>query len=107
MNLDIPGALHDLSLLVDQMAELIEWEKLTRHERCTPFPTSFQLPDHFREDIDQIDAGFWSLDNSIHEALDRPDLDAPDEQRKSWKHRLGELEKHAARLQYTAKLLSS
>jgi hypothetical protein len=107
MHLDIPGALRDLSRLVDRIAELIEWEKLARQERCPHVPPSFQLPDHFREDIDQTDAWFWDLDNSIHEALDRPDLDASDEQRKRWKHSLGELEEHAVRLLYTAKLLSS
>ncbi len=105
MYIDIPEALGALGQIVDRIAEMIEWEKLARQERRPCVPPSFQLADHFGEEMDSLCSSFISLDIDIHEALDRPDLDCSPEQRRGWRRQLLHLEKQAGELQNTAKLL--
>lgn len=105
MRIDIPAALRSLEQLVGRMAELIEWERLTRQERRPHVPPSFQLPDHFWEDMESMDAWFWNLDSSIHEALGRSDLGISEDQRVLYQRQLLELEERTARLRWTARAI--
>ena len=107
MKVDIPGALRSLQQVVDRIAVLIEWEKLARQERKPHVPPSFQPADHFYEDLEMMCASFWNLVYDIHEAINRPDVAATDEQRRRWKRQLDQLEKQAGELQFIAKLIKS
>lgn len=105
MKADVPGALRDLACLLDRIAELIEWERLAQQERKQANPSSFQLPNHFQQELNLLQASFFNLVFQVNEALARPDLEASADQLRRWKRRLAELDDRMSRLDFAAKLI--
>jgi hypothetical protein len=51
MEIDVAGALRALGLVADQLAALLEWEKLAQQERGSRLLPPFNFQDHNRNDI--------------------------------------------------------
>jgi len=105
MRIDLDAALLDLEKLIDRIAELIEWEKLSRQQRRPRDPPGFQFADHFNEDLESLFASGWQLHAEIGEALARDDLRASPEQLRRWQRRLHRLEQCANHLAMTARII--
>lgn len=96
MELDIPGALRDLSKVVNRIAELREWQRLELAQLRPGCSIGLLSRDFEQQEIDTLCGSFMLLDLSIHEALDRADLNCASNQKKSWQRRLRELEQGVA-----------
>ena len=103
MQIDIPGTLRELERLVDRIAELIEWHKLTQQQRRLPFPTSFELNDHFAEETLDLQNCFAAADIQLRTLLADPHAITDEKQRQAWLRRLGQLEEWASALALAAR----
>lgn len=93
MEVNIQAGIRDLARLVNRIAELREWQKLTAHERAARPGHLVLIPDSDQQEIDTLCGSFMILDLDIHEALTRADLNSAPEQKKRWERRLRELER--------------
>ena len=93
MKVDIPGALRELSRVVNRVAELREWQKLAAQERATRPGHLILIPDSDQQEIDTLSGSFMMLDLDVHGVLARSDLECTPEERKRWQSRLGGLER--------------
>ena len=105
MRTDVPGALENLNRVADRIAELIEWDKLAQQERRPDSTWFFPPRDHLCDDLRSLYGLFLSLGLSIHDVLNRPDLDARKNQHTCWERRLRKLEARVHEFQISEKLL--
>ena len=106
MRIDIPAALRDLTRIVDQIAENLEWRRLAQQEHRHPFPTSFDLDEHLDDEMRDLQVCFADADFSLRELLRRPDLDASEEQRQAWMRELERLENRVAALSVSVRFIN-
>jgi hypothetical protein len=92
MQPDIRGALRELGVVADRIAELLEWEQLAQHERRPDRPPAFQLRDHLPEEIVGLYSAFLTLSSSAHRALAVITAPGDLEQAALWRRELLQLE---------------
>jgi hypothetical protein len=91
MEIDVAGALRDLALAADRLAESLEWEALAQQERGSRGLPPFPYRDHNRNDIITLYGQFLSLSMELHAALQDPGLTLPNEQGHAWQRQLRHL----------------
>ncbi|HOW71094.1 MAG TPA: hypothetical protein PKY77_10875 [Phycisphaerae bacterium] len=96
MRIDIARALRDLDQLVDRIAELVEWSRLSQQERRSPLPNSFDLNDHIDEEMLALQICFADAELNIRDVLARPDLEATEDQRRQWQQQLDHIRRRVA-----------
>jgi len=92
MEIDVAGALRALGLVADQLAALLEWEKLAQQERGSRLLPPFNFHDHNRNDILDLYGQFLNLSSSLHALFERSDLTLADEQCRTWQRQLRQLD---------------
>lgn len=91
MNIDIPGALHELSSVADRLMALLEWDRLAQEERGTSALPPFHIRDHNRRDIIDLYSAFLNLRETLQRVLEQSAFEYPAEERDLWLRTLREM----------------